>query len=86
MWRAFQTYAALSWKWASGADDIHVYLSLASGAVLGGHSLLLINRTTHIPHMDKDGYLLQVRLLAIFDVEQPLTLPRSTQAIFSPRC
>jgi hypothetical protein len=86
MWRAFKTHVASSWKWASGADDIHVYLILAGGAVLGGHSLLLINRTARITHIDKDGYLLQGRLLGAFDFEQPLTLPRSTQAIFLSCC
>jgi hypothetical protein len=29
----------LSWIWPSGADDIHVYLSLATVAVSGGNSL-----------------------------------------------
>jgi hypothetical protein len=58
------------WKWASGADNIHAYLTLATGAVLGGHSLLQIHHTAHTSCLGKDSYLLQVRLLAMFDLEQ----------------
>jgi hypothetical protein len=60
----------LLWRWASGADDIHVYLILATGAVLGGHSLLRIHHTTPASHSGKDGYLLQVRSLGTSNFEQ----------------
>jgi hypothetical protein len=58
------------WKWASGTTNVHVWLTLATGAVLGGHSLLQIHQTAHASRFGKDNYLLQLRLLGTFDLEQ----------------
>jgi hypothetical protein len=66
MWRACKTQ--VKWNWA--ADDIHVYLGLATGAVLGGHSLLQVHYTARTSHPGKDGYLLQVLSVGTFCFEQ----------------